>query len=148
MSVLRWLYNANIKLEMFVENRVSKILASTRASQWRFVPSEMNPADLGTKGIKADDTESWSRFHGGPEFMRLPPSEWPKMPCDLAEVNDDEFDELLRSFSNGDGEDRSISNLKEEEKRIIPRTNYAYKPLYFCFQRKKLYILHNVRCNM
>ena len=56
----------------------------------------MNPADLATRGIKADDTASWTRFHSGPAFMELPPSEWPKMPCDLREVNDEDFDQLLK----------------------------------------------------
>ena len=99
-----------------MENRVSKILASTRASQWRFVPSELNTADLATRGIKADDTESWQRYHEGPGFMRLPSSEWPKMPCDLRQVNDEEFDQLLRSFSDADSDDRSM--LKPEAEGV------------------------------
>ena len=61
------------------------------------MPSAENPADLPSRGIKADDKESWRRFHEGPEFLRQPRSEWPQMPCDMAKIENDEFGALLES---------------------------------------------------
>ena len=50
--------------------------------------------------------------------MKLPSSEWPKMPCDLRQVNDEEFDQLLRSFSDADSDDRSILKPEAEGEEI------------------------------
>ena len=38
-----------------------------------------NPADLCSRGIQAHKTEKWSYYHQGPEFLRLPGSQWPEM---------------------------------------------------------------------
>ena len=98
LTNLRWVYNGSLKLDILVENRVSKILALTNPRQWNYEPSAENPADLPSRGIKADNKESWRKFHEGPGFLRQPRSEWPQMPCDMAKIENDEFGALLESF--------------------------------------------------
>ena len=38
---------------MYVSNRVSKILKGSVKSQWSYVPTELNPADHGTRPLEA-----------------------------------------------------------------------------------------------
>merc|ERR1712228_913096 len=39
--------------------------------------TDQNPADLCSKGIKANDYKKWEFYHKGPSFLLLPTSEWP-----------------------------------------------------------------------
>ena len=60
-------------------NRIARILKSSTAEQGCFVDGEINPADLCSRGIKADEKEKWDIYHNGPMFLRKPRSEWPTM---------------------------------------------------------------------
>ncbi|CAG9132661.1 unnamed protein product [Plutella xylostella] len=52
--VLGWLNTATYRLERFVRNRVNEIQQSTAGDTWSYVPSKQNPADLVSRGVKAD----------------------------------------------------------------------------------------------
>ncbi|CAG9135942.1 unnamed protein product [Plutella xylostella] len=52
--VLGWLNTATSRLERFVRNRVNEIQESTAGDTWSYVPSKQNPADLVSRGVKAD----------------------------------------------------------------------------------------------
>ncbi len=45
-SVLKYIKNETSRFRVFVANRVSEILKVSDASQWRFVNTVYNPADL------------------------------------------------------------------------------------------------------
>ena len=68
--VLDWIQSRN-KLKRFVANRVDGIRQSTSPVDWRYVPTESNPADYGTRGLKPDAIEQkWTR---PPPLMTQPP---------------------------------------------------------------------------
>merc|ERR1712237_40097 len=77
-SALRKLANKETRFKVFDENRINEILRSSSLEQWSHVRSENNPADLVSRGIEADDQESFRFYHQGPDFLSLPESEWPK----------------------------------------------------------------------
>lgn len=52
---LYWIRKSSGELKTFVANRVSRILKSIVAEQSRHVRSEENPADLLSRGIKAEN---------------------------------------------------------------------------------------------
>ena len=60
-------------------NRLSKIHKKTKVDQWRFVDSELNPADHCSRGIKAHEKEKWKVYLEGPEFLRNHEDQWPNM---------------------------------------------------------------------
>ena len=62
------------KFKIFVANRLNKILLVSRKEQWRTVPSDLNPADVLSRGAKANDAKAWKLFHEGPPFLHLPES--------------------------------------------------------------------------
>ena len=61
----------------FVDNRLSKIYAVTKPDEWRYVEGTRNPADLCSRGIRADEVDKWETFHRGPDFLYLPEDQWP-----------------------------------------------------------------------
>ena len=73
--VLDWIQSRN-KLKSFVANRVDEIRQSTSPVDWRYVPTESNPADHGTRGLKPDAIQQkWTR---PPPFLAQPPHKWPQ----------------------------------------------------------------------
>ena len=68
---------------------MAKILDVISPTQTRFIPGELNPADIGSRGIKADDDDNWSLFQNGPPFLLLPPDQWPVCPFGIDEEEEE-----------------------------------------------------------
>ena len=75
--VLKQLFDRSTSYRAYVANRLSKIHAATKVSEWRYVDSKRNPADHASRGIQAHEKEKWRVFHQGPDFLRLPEEHWP-----------------------------------------------------------------------
>lgn len=80
--VLGWLSTPSSQLQHFVRNRVHEIQESTAGHRWSYVPSKENPADLVSRGVKADSISGASLWWSGPSFLRGSVETWPKMPND------------------------------------------------------------------
>ena len=91
--VLRWINSSTCKFEVFVENRIGKIVQETDRKQWRFVPGVDNPADMCSRGLQPQQLSDLEAFHGGPTFLQLEASEWPKW--DALHESDDEMPEAI-----------------------------------------------------
>ena len=77
MTVLCWI--ANDKLwKQYVMHRVEEIRRLTSKDSWRFCPGTENPADLPSRGVKANDLVSNKLWWEGPEFLQKSEDEWPK----------------------------------------------------------------------
>ena len=76
---LQWISSSDKRLPVFVANRVVEIIDGSNVEQWNFVPGQIIPADIGTRGIKMSELENtdWLR---GPSFLRLDKSKWPEKP--------------------------------------------------------------------
>ena len=85
--VLRYINNAKTRFKTFVANRLAIIHDVTVPSQWKYVPSSLNPAALASRGISPDritDLEKWS---SGPEFLGDPSPDYPQQPDMTASIN-------------------------------------------------------------
>jgi hypothetical protein len=69
MAVLRYIASTKRRFKMFVANRLSIIQEITNADQWQHVPSAVNPADLGSRGIMPSDTGNLQAWLRGPLFL-------------------------------------------------------------------------------
>ena len=77
LTVLRWIKGEPRTRTIFVAHRLGEINELTTSTDWNWVPTKLNPADYSTRWIKVpiDENNAWFI---GPEFLRLPESEWPK----------------------------------------------------------------------
>lgn len=82
--VLSWLSAPSTQLKPFVRHRVNEIQETTLGSEWNYVPTRDNPADLVSRGVKADHISDSSLWWAGPSFLLQDECLWPKPPNDLS----------------------------------------------------------------
>ncbi|XP_058828596.1 uncharacterized protein LOC131688408 [Topomyia yanbarensis] len=68
-DVLCWLHSDHRRFSPFVGFRVGEILENSELSEWRWVPSKLNPADDGTKWQRTPDLSQNSRWVRGQDFI-------------------------------------------------------------------------------
>lgn len=79
-SVLKYIKNETSRFRTFVANRVSEILKVSDPSQWKYVNTLSNPADVASRGLKVDmflRNEAWL---AGPAYLLQPEQDWPVSP--------------------------------------------------------------------
>ena len=59
------------RFPVFVANRLAIIEQNTELDCWRHVPSNLNPTDLASRGIRANSSEM-KKWLEGPEFLTKP----------------------------------------------------------------------------
>ena len=69
MAVLRFINNTKSRFKVFVANRLSIIHEFTTPSQWQYVKTEENPADLASRGVSPDDLKRLQFWLDGPDFL-------------------------------------------------------------------------------
>ena len=78
-TVLWWL-RTHRELDVFVGNRICKILDQSSVEQWFHVRTDQNPADIPTRGMSGKRLASCSLWWDGPEFFLKKRPEWPSQP--------------------------------------------------------------------
>ena len=74
-DVIWWINCGKRRYTPYVANRVAAILTVSEPGQWRWTPTDQNPADWGTKW--ADRTGTEKLWWNGPEFLQWPEEQWP-----------------------------------------------------------------------
>ncbi|XP_062703000.1 uncharacterized protein LOC134285705 [Aedes albopictus] len=77
-DVLFWIKSDHRRYSQFVAFRVSEILDTTEMCEWRYVPTNQNVADDGTKWKGPPDLSSKSRWFIGPQFLYYSEENWPQ----------------------------------------------------------------------
>lgn len=91
-TVLQWINNNTRHYKTFVANRLGEIDELTRATEWRYIPTGLNIADVGTRETY-DDAVFNDEWFTGPSFLRGEKIDWPRhiitAPCenDLEVIN-------------------------------------------------------------
>ncbi len=80
MAVLFWLNNDKDRMQLFVYNRVARIRRGSDLTEWRWTPSELNPADLPTRGCSIAQLQQSPLWAHGPPFVAQPREQWPRPP--------------------------------------------------------------------
>ena len=65
---LGYIQNRTRRFFIYVSNRVQRILSQSKPEQWNYVPTQHNPADLGTRRVAADELMD-SVWLSGPKFL-------------------------------------------------------------------------------
>lgn len=75
--VLHWIASSK-SFGKFVNNRTKEIKESTRNSEWKYVPTESNPAYLQTRGISATQFKESKLWMHGPSWIS-DENRWPTL---------------------------------------------------------------------
>ena len=88
VTVLQWLHSADKKQNVFVANRAVQILENSTIDEWKHVKGEMNPSDIGTRGITIEKLTE-SDWLSGPIWLKDHPDDWPSSLQPVTLVPDD-----------------------------------------------------------
>ncbi len=69
MNVLCWLRNQSCDLKTFVANHVLHFQRHSDISQWRYINTTQNPADLATRGLSVEQLQNSDLWWKGPELL-------------------------------------------------------------------------------
>ena len=123
MNVLYWIRGRSRSYKPFVANRIGEIQTVTNPCQWRYVPTQLNPADIVSRGISALQLVNEDRWFSGPEFLVLSEDCWPNQPIEpVAQV----FSEMKRSDCNSTFVTLSCSPVKLSD-RLDPERYSDWK---------------------
>ncbi|XP_051165713.1 uncharacterized protein LOC127284361 [Leptopilina boulardi] len=75
--VLNWINTPSYKLETFEANRIAQIQGATNSDDWRHVPTEVNPADVISRGQMPADFLINQLWKQGPIWLREEEENWP-----------------------------------------------------------------------
>lgn len=89
--VIQYIRNESTRFQTFISNRLALIRDASSSTQWkRHVPSELNPADYASRGLKPNDSEQLEHWLNGPSFLWKNESHWPIQPTDFPELSDND----------------------------------------------------------
>ncbi|XP_070070209.1 uncharacterized protein [Drosophila takahashii] len=113
-DVLFWIKSDARKYPRFVALRVGEILEGSEVGEWRWVPSELNVADDGTKWSKGVEVNNSIRWFSGPNYLLQDESEWP----------------LGKEISKA-RETQVLYHKEESKKQVSPLASVMPDPLRF-----------------
>ena len=88
MVVLQYIRNTDTRFKTYVANRLEFIHSHSEVSEWAHVPSDQNPADVGSRGCSAQGlSEMWLV---GPPFLKRDSDCWPGEPSQRPDLPTEE----------------------------------------------------------
>jgi DNA-binding transcriptional regulator YiaG len=131
MNVLWWLTRQSRIYQPFVANRIGEIQSVTQPTQWHYVPTDMNPADMVSRGARVSELSDCVWLNG-PKFLMLSEEQWPKK---IVQRQSDALTEIKKKHINAEHECSSfLANFQfETEERLKPDRFSSWKRLlYVC----------------
>lgn len=129
---LSWLGTNYNKLKTFVSNRVASILELTEGSEWRHIPTSLNPADYGSRGVDACKLPNLGMWWNGPSFLREPEQNWPQFAANPG-INLPELKVNVNLLNNITDEPILIDFDRYSKLRTLQRSlAYVLRFLYNC----------------
>ena len=68
--VLGYIRNTSKRFHVYVANRIEQIHSHSNPDQWRHIGGKINPADLASRGMSANNLMNSSIWFNGPEFLK------------------------------------------------------------------------------
>ncbi|XP_065941558.1 uncharacterized protein [Magallana gigas] len=99
MNVLCWIKAQSRSFKPFVANRIGEIQSASNPKQWHHVPTEINPADMISRGVTVSQLQKDSVWWSGPHFLTLDESQWPNQKVEKQD-SDKERKKLSREVVN------------------------------------------------
>lgn len=141
LNVLCWIRNQSRCFKPFVGNRVGYIHEHTLPSQWRYVPTSINPADILSRGTSVSSLAN-SEWQHGPEFLRMDEEHHPEQPSVLTQTEASEIKPQKRNqmtfvgVSQPDLRWRLDPTRFSDFKRLCRITAWVYRFIHNCRSEK------------
>ena len=97
--VLKYIQNESRRFQTFVANRISKIHDTSKASQWNYVNTNLNPANDASRGLTADEILQNERWLKGLSFLWKSNEHWPsqdQITPEIPEAGRNGFNNILQ----------------------------------------------------
>ena len=78
MTTLHWIKGVGREYKQFVENRVKEIRQNVPPESWSHCPGIENPADLPSRGMKAEALKQSETWWHGPPWLVEGKEKWPE----------------------------------------------------------------------
>ena len=89
--VLRYVENQHRRYQTFVANRVSVVSEQSSPTQWKYVETNLNPADDASRGLTVDAIVKSNRWCMGSCFPWQNEESWPQRPASMYENREEEL---------------------------------------------------------
>lgn len=127
-NTLWWLNSPKRRYKAYVALRIAEILSFTDVSNWKWVPGQSNPADIGTKPTdwnKHDRSKLWFQ---GPSFLKEEEAKWPI----LTYSEPQEHQEIIKVMHVKVSRKKGISVVADPERmttwnKLVRATAYAWR---------------------
>ncbi|XP_060575444.1 uncharacterized protein LOC132732937 [Ruditapes philippinarum] len=90
MSVLRYVRNTTSRFHTFVANRLMIIHEGSNVSDWRYINTKLNPADIASRGLPVENSLWGERWIEAPKFLEMTEENWPSLRENNFELRDDD----------------------------------------------------------
>ncbi len=153
-SVLKYLNNESTRFRTFVANRVTAIRDLSKISQWRYVSSSSNPADIASRGLSVEAFLKANSWLTGPSFLTKPESEWPTIPSHTLKISDNDLEikEVSVNAVCADNYDHTSQIFSHYSDWYRLRRAIAwflkFKSILKTLMKKRKELCHTLRCNI
>jgi hypothetical protein len=164
---LSWIYSHPSRWKTFIANRITTIHETIPSENWRHIPTNLNPADHGSRGIPPEQLNALKQWWEGPEFLKLNECEWPEkcqdINTELEEKKDirifaieikeniiyrliDAYNDLLKMQRATSYWLRTIYKVKKEHKHIIQPAEYRRALIVLARCTQQAYFHEELKC--
>ena len=146
--VLGYINDNTKKMKIFVANRIQQIHEGSNVSQWRYVPSKMNPADDASHRLDSNKNTSSSYWFKGTECLWHNEISWPAERTEAITDEDPEVKHLLivnmvaENYGMLSYLTERISGWKKLNKIVAIMIQYKQKLLKIIRQKRQC---HNIK---
>ena len=93
-TVLAWIKTPPKRFKPFVSVRVAEIQETLDTQAFKYIRSDVNPADVLTRGVPPEGVKTWME---GPPFLQRPEEEWPTFKENSKSVDEESLKEIKSS---------------------------------------------------
>ena len=76
-TAIWWIHGEPRNFRPFVANRVAEVTSESDPGQWHHIRTNLNIADIATRGAAAQDLQPESDWINGPDFLKSDKTDWP-----------------------------------------------------------------------
>jgi len=127
--VLAWIRQPPREFNVFVSNRIAKIQEMTKEMTWHHVATNLNPADVVSRGCTPRELLEHSLWVNGPPFLLQSSSSWPSLLDSVKDLSERRSVALIGSVRIDSSSNCKFLNSFDKLQRVFA---YIYRFISNC----------------